>query len=137
MLADAAKSVYDKYKVYVPVELALSQLAQEGGFTSKANSRPIRTKNPFNVGNVDSGKNAFHGDVQSGINRYYDLMAKSYLGNNKSLDDLLTNFVNKAGNRYATDKQYEQKLKGIVDGIRRNSDQVYAAAAKSNTSDIA
>jgi hypothetical protein len=137
MLADAAKSAYDKYRVYVPVELALAQLVQEGGFTSNANSRPIRTKNPFNVGNVDSGSNIFHSSVMSGINRYYDLMAKNYLSSNKSVDDLLRNFVNKAGNRYATDRQYEQKLKGIVDGIRRNSDQVYTAVAKSKTSDIA
>jgi hypothetical protein len=111
MMANGAKSAFERFNRFVPPELALSQLVLEGGIRNKdVNSRPIRTKNPFNVGNVDTGANVFHNDVQSGINSYYNLIARSYLGKGKNAKDLITNFVNKSGNRYATAPNYEKIL---------------------------
>jgi len=111
MMANGAKSAFERFNRYVPPELALSQLVLEGGIRNKdVNSRPIRTKNPFNVGNVDTGANVFHNDVQSGINIYYDLIARNYLGKGTTAKDLITNFVNKSGNRYATAPNYEKIL---------------------------
>ena len=111
MLATGALRAFGRYRKYVPPELALAQLTQEGGIQNRnINSRPIRTRNPFNVGNTDSGQNVQHNDLQSGINTYFDLIASQYLGKGRTAKDLIGNFVNRSGNRYATDTGYEQRL---------------------------
>jgi len=119
MMAEGAKGAFVKFRKYVPPELALAQLAAEGGIGNKdPQSRPIRTKNPFNVGNTDSGANVQHNDVQSGINTYYNLIAKNYLTGGKTANDLVQNFVNKDGNRYAT-ANYEPVINKIAGEVNR------------------
>jgi murein DD-endopeptidase MepM/ murein hydrolase activator NlpD len=135
MMAIGAKGAFTTYKKYVPPELALAQLAAEGGIgNGNANSRPIRTRNPFNVGNTDSGANVQHNDVQSGINTYYNLIAKDYLVKGKTAADLVQHFVNKSGNRYAT-AAYEPVINKLAGEANRIAAPVYASLNKPKSSD--
>ena len=113
MMAAGAKQAFGKYQKFVPAELALAQLATEGGIgNNDPNSRPIKTRNPFNVGNTDNGTDVVHSDVQSGINTYYNLIANNYLGKGKTANDLVNNFINHTGQRYAG-PDYEKLVNSI------------------------
>lgn len=114
MLTRGAVKAFERHGRYVPPELALAQLTAEGGFSNNPDARPIKTKNPFNVGNVDSGVDSPADTVQEGIDRYFDLIAKDYLGKGKTATDLVNNFVNKKDNRYASSQSYERDVNTIA-----------------------
>jgi hypothetical protein len=100
--------------------LALGQLAAEGGIgNSDANTPPIKTKNPFNVGNTDDGSRIDHSSVQSGIDAYYDLIAKDYIGKGKTAQDLIYNFVNHNNSRYAGAPNYEKVVGSIAKQVNK------------------
>lgn len=123
MIAEGAKQAYEKTGVYVPPELALAQLALEGGLDNNPNVKPRRTKNPFNVGNTNSGALRIFPSIQEGINKYFDLISTQYLGKGRTPNDLLNNFVNHSGHRYAvndnkpTQKDYEAGLRPLIEKI--------------------
>lgn len=121
MMADSAKKYFSKG--YVPPELALAQLAAEGGISKKEDAKPRYTKNPFNVGNTTSGKLRYFNSFQEGIDAYYDLMTKKYLVGGKTADELVNNFVNVNGHRYA-DKGYESLVRDVVKNVNSVSDKV-------------
>ena len=138
MLAKSARDVFvsSPYK-YVPPELALSQLALEGGIGNpKPDSRPIKTKNPFNVGNTKSGSK-YYSDVQTGIDAYYKLIANNYMTKGKTANDLVQNFVNKDGNHYAVAGKYEEALRSIIPQVNRIAQPIIAKLNKTTPSDLA
>lgn len=124
ILASGAQKAYKETGKIVPVELALAQLQQEGYLAkTKTPNKPQRTKNPFNYNNKDDGSIMTFESVQDGVNKYYDLIATRYL-KDKEPDQLLNNFVNTFGNRYASARNYEDALKNNIKNINKyiNSD---------------
>lgn len=119
MLAKGAETAYKKYGKVVPVELALAQL-QEEGYLAKTTiyNKPQRTRNPFNVGNTDDGTVKVYDGLQPAVNSYFNLIARSYL-KNKSPEDLLSNFTNSRGERYASGKNYEAALVKHINKINK------------------
>lgn len=115
MLAKAARDTYAKTGKIIPLNLALAQAQFESAMGMKGRN-PLT--NPYNVGEFDEGTKQRFNSTQEGISAYYDLMAKDYL-NNKTADDLLKNFVNKRGSRYASNKEYEKGLKKQMEYIDR------------------
>jgi hypothetical protein len=93
----------------------------EGGLSKDPKAKPIRTKNPFNVGNVDSGAVVKHNDWQSGINAYFKTMAKSYIvpSQNKTASGLLNRFVNIRNQRYASAPNYEKAITSTINSINK------------------
>lgn len=126
MLAFSARRALRRYGSYVPPELALSQLMLEGGINNEdPNSRPIRTRNPYNIGNTETRSKSY-GNVQDGIDEYYRLIAKNYIGKGKTAMNLMSDFVNKHGERYASDTNYENKLASIAQKVNKISQSVKA-----------
>ena len=121
MLANGAKAALDSHGSYIPPQLALAQLTMEGGLSKDPKVKPIRTKNPFNVGNVDSGAVVNHSNWQSGINAYFKTMAKSYIvpSQNKTAPGLLKKFVNVNNQRYASAPDYEKKITSTIENINK------------------
>jgi hypothetical protein len=117
MMASSAVKTFQSTGRYVPPELALAQLAIEGGLNTNPNAIPVRTNNPYNVGNWDNGKKTQFTNKQIGIDKYYDVIARSYLTNNRTAEDILQNFTDVRGNRYASAENYEQMINKIVNQI--------------------
>ena len=91
----------------------------EGGLSKNPEAKPIKTKNPFNVGNTDSGKVNVRTSFEDGVCLYYELMTRKYITGDKSAEDLLQNFVNVNGYRYASAQDYEQDLNSLVGSIKK------------------
>jgi hypothetical protein len=91
---------------------------QESCFGATARAR--RTNSVFSVGLWDDGRNmVIYSDPNESVDDYIDLINNSYLVNGKQLLDLLVpnSFVNKDGNRYASDTAYEGKIKYLRNKI--------------------
>lgn len=131
MLAQCAKRYFSRG--YIPPELALAQLTLEGGISKNTDAKPIRTKNPFNVGNTDSGEENVRPSFEDGVCIYYDLMVRRYLTTDRNPEELLQNFVNVNGQRYASGTDYEEDLGKLVNSINPISREVLVDLGLSTT----
>ena len=115
MLRLSAENTYNTTKTFVPVDFALSQAQLESSMGRR--SRYAST-NPFNVGEYDKGTRIRFKTLQDGVNSYYTLMANDYL-KGTTPQQLLTNFVNFRGDRYASNPEYERKMRNQIKYINR------------------
>lgn len=115
LLTLCARNTYDSTGVLVPVELALLQ-AQVESSMGRAGRSP--KNNPFNLGEAVSGTTQWYNSTFDGTQAYYYLMARNYLGC-KSVEQLLLNFTNCSGRRYAESPTYEIKMSSEYIKIKR------------------
>lgn len=100
----------------LPMLMAQAHLESCFGFGKRAR----QTNSVFSVGCYDDGKNIVKYNTQNeSIRPYIRLMQNDYFRGEKSVDDILTPnaFVNMNGDRYAQDKNYENKVKSIRNKI--------------------
>lgn len=109
----------EKYGIPVTFALAQGEVESHFGTTGLA----YRTNSVWNVGAYD---NHSYNEIQHKFNNpndsvmpYLDLLVNNYLPM-KTVEDLFDNFVDINGNRYATDKYYESKLKTVYEHIQTN-----------------
>lgn len=112
-----------EYNVDLVFVLAQATLESQFGTTGIAK----KTNSVFNVGAYDgkssstiSSKYKYENPNLS-IDPYLTLLNDSYL-DGKSEEELLNNFVNKHGKRYASYKNYEKELQIIIQRIENTTD---------------
>ena len=116
-----------EYNVDLVFVLAQATLESNFGTTGMAK----KTNSVFNIGAYD-GKSIYaisskykYENPNLSIDPYLTLLNDSYL-DGKSEEELLNNFVNKHGKRYASYKNYEKELQIIIKKIEDNTDIVKA-----------
>ena len=116
-----------EYNVDLVFVLAQATLESNFGTTGMAK----KTNSVFNIGAYDgksihaiSSKYKYENPNLS-IDPYLTLLNDSYL-DGKSEEELLSNFVNKHGKRYASYKNYEKELQIIIKRIEDDTDIVKA-----------
>lgn len=107
-------------KKWIPLELWLAQAIIESNLWTSW-WRPTKTKNMFNVGNIDNWSNKYMNTREEWIEKYTTLIKEKYSNENWLVitQDLLNNwFKNKDWNKYATDSEYTNKLSNIIKDIK-------------------
>lgn len=102
-------------KYGIPITFALAQGEIESHFGTKGLA--FRTNSVWNVGAYDghdySSISHKFSNPNDSVIPYLDLLTTNYLPG-KTTEDLLDSFVDVNGNRYASDKYYETKLKDKI-----------------------
>lgn len=97
-----------QYDYDLPLLLAQLQMESHFGTTKRAQ----RTNSMFSIGAYDDGRDVVkYADQDSSIIPFIKIIKRDYLMNGKKdIDQLLQNFVNHNGNRYASNPNYESDL---------------------------
>ena len=106
MMADAWIKTKEKFGIDVPVTLSLAQAKMESKYCTSSLAKS--KNNPYSLKGLKTYKT--YTSLEEGVTAYYELIAKNYLAC-KTLEQLLKNFVNCNGHRYATSTVYEFNLK--------------------------
>jgi hypothetical protein len=113
-----------KYDVDIMFVLAQGQIESHFGTTGTAR----RTNSVFNVGAFDgrsstSQINKGYGfeHPNDSVEPYLILLSNNYLVNGVNIDNLMHNYVNKYGHRYASSRGYEQMLRCVYNSINKNT----------------
>lgn len=108
-------------KYGIPVTFTLAQGEIESHFGTKGLA--YRTNSVWNVGAYDSHSlmdiSHKYANPNDSVIPYLDLLTNNYLPG-KTVEDLLESYTDINGNRYASDKYYETKLKDKVKYITDN-----------------
>lgn len=118
-----------EYEIDLIFAMAQGQL--ESHYATRGTA--ARTKSVFNVGAYDGHssdrqkRNGFgYDDPNDSIEPYLQLLKNDYLVNNKTVQDLMNNYVNYLGMRYASNKKYESQMRSIYRRISSNASLVIA-----------
>lgn len=116
-LYNASLKTYEKHNIVVPAELAIAQAIVE---TSLGNSGVGKSRNnPYSINSRKGYKR--YKLISDGVLEYYDMMARNYL-RCRSTEQLLQNFKNCKGGKYATSNKYLPYLRKIYYEIKKISD---------------
>lgn len=114
----------DDYNIDVRFVMAQGQIESHYATAGTA----AKTNSIFNVGAYDGHsadrqrKNGFgYSNPNESIEPYLILLRNYYLVNGKSEHDLMNNYVNRRGKRYASDRYYEKSLKTVYNRINRTT----------------
>ncbi len=111
------------YKHSFDIPLLMAQAQCESHWGTKGRAR--RTNSMFGVGAWDNGENKnIYEHVDDSVEPYILHVKNGYLRNNKTVDELLENYVNYNNHRYASNKNYEKQIKLIRNNIINNSNVV-------------
>lgn len=113
-----------EYNIDIMFVLAQGQIESHYGTAGTAR----KTNSVFNVGAYDGhsankqNKNGFgFNNPNDSIEPYLILLTNEYLVNGKTEHDLMNNYVNYLGMRYASDNNYERMLKSIYNKIKKTT----------------
>lgn len=112
-----------KYNIDIAFVMAQGQI--ESHYATAGTAK--RTKSIFNVGAYDGHsaarqcRNGFgYNDPNDSIEPYLILLTNDYLVDGKTINDLMNNYVNYLGMRYASNRKYESQLRSVYNKIYRN-----------------
>ena len=110
----------------IDVRFVVAQGQIESHFATKGTAK--KTNSIFNVGAYDGhsaerqNNNGFgFNDPNESIEPYLILLTNDYLVDGKTEFDLMDNYVNYIGKRYASNKQYEKMLKSVYNRINTST----------------
>lgn len=112
-------------KYNIDICFVLAQAEIESHFGTKGLAR--KTNSVFNVFAFDGqtyneiNKNGKYAHPNNSVEPYLNLLCKEYLIDGKTEYDLLHNYINKDGKRYASDENYEKNLFDKMDKIRKST----------------